>query len=121
MTPDDVPELTGLLRDSRELMDPWEPLRADDFFTEQVQAGLIRDALVQHEQGATVPHVILDDDGGVIGRISLNTIVRGPFQSCSLGYWVGAPYNGRGLASRAVSDIKRVAFDELGLADRRPR
>ena len=96
-------------------MTPWEPQRADEFFTEEVQAGLIRDALEQHEHGATVPHVIVDDEGRVVGRITLNTIVRGPFQSCSLGYWVGREYNGRGLASRAVTAIKQVAFDELGL------
>jgi ribosomal-protein-alanine N-acetyltransferase len=115
VTPDDVPALTRLLQDSREFMAPWEPERADDFFTEEVQRSLIRDALDQHEQGVTVPHVILDDEDRVVGRITLNTIVRGPFQSCSLGYWVGREHNGRGLASRAVAEIKRVAFDELGL------
>jgi ribosomal-protein-alanine N-acetyltransferase len=114
VTLDDVPALTRLLQDSREFLTPWEPQRADDFFTDEVQRGLIRDALDQYGRGATVPHVILDDDR-VVGRITLNTIVRGPFQSCSLGYWVGREHNGRGLASRAVAAIKEVAFAELGL------
>lgn len=46
---------------------------------------------------------------------TLNEIVRGPLQSCSLGYWVSASDNGRGVATAAVRDIIRVAFEELGL------
>ena len=62
-----------------------------------------------------MPHVILGAQGEVVGRITLNTIVRGPFQSCSVGYWVGARYNGHGYATAALGDLKRFAFGELGL------
>lgn len=41
--------------------------------------------------------------------------MRGPFQSCSLGYWVSAADNGRGLATAAVRGIIGTAFSELGL------
>jgi ribosomal-protein-alanine N-acetyltransferase len=41
--------------------------------------------------------------------------VRGAFQSCSLGYWVSADANGRGLATRAVREIAGIAFGGLGL------
>jgi ribosomal-protein-alanine N-acetyltransferase len=41
--------------------------------------------------------------------------VRGAFQSCHLGYFVGSADNGRGVASAAVRAIIRVAFEELGL------
>ena len=49
------------------------------------------------------------------GCITLNGIVRGPFQSCCMGYWVSATDNGRGLATAAVRDMIGVAFEELGL------
>jgi ribosomal-protein-alanine N-acetyltransferase len=51
----------------------------------------------------------------VVGRVTLSTIVRGPFQSCSVGYWLAREATGRGLATAAVREIQRVAFDELGL------
>jgi ribosomal-protein-alanine N-acetyltransferase len=70
--------------------------------------------LERHAQGALVPHVILVN-GRIAGRITLNEIVRGPFQSCRLGYWVGSADNGRGVATAAVRQIVRVAFGELGL------
>lgn len=107
--------LTKLLAESRELMEPWEPSRPEDYFTEERQREVIAEALRMYEQGTAVPHVIVGDDGEVVGRITLNTIVRGPFLSCSVGYWVGAEHNGRGHATRAVADIKRVAFEEQGL------
>ncbi len=51
----------------------------------------------------------------MVGRITLNEIVRGPFLSCRIGYWLSAAANGRGLATRAVAEMVRVAFEELRL------
>ena len=45
----------------------------------------------------------------------LSNIVRGPFQSANLGYWVAERVNGRGLATGAVADVAEVAFGELEL------
>jgi ribosomal-protein-alanine N-acetyltransferase len=115
VTLEDVPLLAELLRVNREFLAPWEPIRGDDYFTADGQRAVIQAVLERHAQGSTLPHVILDESARVVGRITLNDIVRGPFQSCSLGYWVSAADNGRGLASAAVSEMKRVAFEELGL------
>ncbi len=115
VTIDDVPVLAELLRANREFLAPWQPVRSDEYFTVDGQRAVVRDALTRHEQGSAVPHVILGDPGRVAGCITLSGIVRGPFQSCSVGYWVGAADNGRGLATAAVRDMIGVAFEELGL------
>jgi ribosomal-protein-alanine N-acetyltransferase len=73
---------------------------AGPFFTDDGQREVIRGSLEEQEQGSTVPHVNVDDSGRVVGRIA-----RGPFPSCSLGYWVSAADNGRCLATAAVHDI----------------
>jgi len=111
---DDAPVLAELLRRNRDFLAPWEPVRGEDYFTADGQRAVLQADLAQHAQGSKLPHVILDS-GSVIGRITLNGIVRGPFQSCSVGYWVSAGHNGRGFATRAVREIVRVAFEELGL------
>ncbi|HET6562059.1 MAG TPA: GNAT family protein [Marmoricola sp.] len=113
--PDDAAVLSALLRENRESMAPFEPVRPDDWFTEEGQARVVADLLRNHDGGTTVPHVVLDDTGAVAGRITLNNIVRGPFLSCSVGYWVDAARRGQGLATAAVAAVKRVAFDDLGL------
>jgi [ribosomal protein S5]-alanine N-acetyltransferase len=115
VTLDDVPALAGLVRANRDFLAPWEPVRGDDYFTEERQRGLVAAGLERHRLRQSVPHVILGDLGQVVGRITLNDIVWGPFQSCHLGYWVSADQNGRGLATAAVRAIIEVAFGELGL------
>jgi ribosomal-protein-alanine N-acetyltransferase len=115
VAPGDAPVLAELLRANRDFLAPWEPVRGEEYFTEEGQRAVILEALERYEECSTVPHVILGDSGRVVGRITLNGIVRGAFQSCSVGYWVGAADNGRGLATAAVRAMVRLAFDELDL------
>src|SRR4051812_20614577 len=115
VTLDDAPVLAGLLRINRAFLAPWEPIRPDTYFTVAGQHEVIAAALESYRLGTKRACVILDDLCQVVGRITLDNIVRGPFQSCSLGYWVSAADNGRGLATRAVRDILPMAFRDLGL------
>lgn len=111
---EDAPALAELLELNRRFLEPWEPTRPDRYFTVAAQRAAIELALEQHDAGAGVPRVILDQDA-IVGRVTLTNIVRGPFQSCNLGYWVSSTHNGRGLATAGVADIMRVAFAERRL------
>ncbi len=111
----DAPVLADLVIRNREFLARYEPLREADYFTEQHQRSLVEDQLVRHAEGRLLPHVILDDSGSVVGRITLSDTVRGPFQSSNLGYWVAQDAGGRGLAQSAVQEVARLAFEELGL------
>jgi ribosomal-protein-alanine N-acetyltransferase len=97
---DDAAALAEILVRNREFMAPSEPHRDESFYTVEGQLQVIAAALAEHQHGIRLPHVILDDDGSVVGRATLNEIVRGPLQSASLGYHVDRRRNGRGLASR---------------------
>ena len=50
-----------------------------------------------------------------VGRFNLAGIVRGPFQSAGLGYWMDRAYEGRGLASAAVRALVETGREALGL------
>ena len=115
VTLDDAPVLAELQRGNRDFLAPWDPARDDSWFTADVQRAIIRTARFEHEQGRCLPHVILDEAGCVAGRITLSGIVRGAFQSCSMGFWLDEAHGGRGLASAAVRHVIQVAFGELGL------
>jgi len=112
---DDAEALADLVRTDRAFLAPWEPARDDDFFTVEGQRAVLAQQLVEHRQGVTVPYVVLGPAGAVAGRITLSRIVRGAFWSAGLGYWVSEAAGGRGLATAAVGELKRVAFEELGL------
>lgn len=112
---DDAPVLARMEQEDRDFLAPWGPAREEAWFAEDGQREEIRARLDQHRLGLCVPHVVLDDAGAVIGRINLNTVVRGAFQSCSLGYWIRSSANGRGHATAAAAAMLRVAFADLGL------
>ncbi|HTT30364.1 MAG TPA: GNAT family protein [Solirubrobacteraceae bacterium] len=111
---EDAPALAQLLQQNRAFLADWEPIRPEDYFTVDGQRRMIQEALDSYGDGVRVSHVILDDRR-IVGRVTLSNIVRGPFQSCNLGYWVSQADNGRGFATAAVGDIRQIAFDTFRL------
>lgn len=99
---------------NREHLAPWEPERAAEFFTAAGQHAVIEAKLALHEAGSEVPWVLLSG-GSIIGCVTLTGIVRGPFLSCHLGYWIGRSFNGRGLASAAAAFAVEAAGRDLRL------
>jgi [ribosomal protein S5]-alanine N-acetyltransferase len=105
---DDAAELTALRLRNRAYLEPWE-LDADDaerWYTvdgvrEWITDGQLRFAIV--------------DSGELAGMLSLTGIEHGPIQTAMLSYFVDEARSGRGLATRAVDDAVRHAFEELGL------
>lgn len=112
----DAAAMATLAAANRDYLAPRQPARDDEFFTEAGQRTAIQDALTEREQGTALPEVILDEDGRIVGRISLNAIVTAKtFLSASVGFWVGTEHNGRGHATAALREIVGVAFNTLGL------
>lgn len=54
-------------------------------------------------------------DGAFAGEINLNNVVRGAFQSATIGYWIDKARAGRSLMSEAVVVLAQFAFEELAL------
>jgi len=115
LTIDDAPVLRELLRRNRAFLAPWQPLRPDDFYTVKGQQESVAQALVQHEAGNSRPLVIVDHRADVAGTITLQSIIRGAFQSCSVGYWLAEDAQGRGLATQALREAVHLAFHDLQL------
>ena len=111
----DVPELARLVRANRAFLAGFGPLRTDEYFTDEGQERAVLASLEAAENGTNLPMVIVDGTGVLVGTLNLNSIIRGAFQSASLGYWVSQERNGQGIATAAVAAAKRIAFKELGL------
>jgi len=89
-------------------------VRPEEYYTEAWQAADIAKRLISSEAGDGYPLGLFAGDD-VVGRFNLAGIVRGPFESAGLGYWVDSQYAGRGLASATVQMIVETAREELGL------
>lgn len=94
-----------LRRSSLELHRPWEPWPFPEPDRNLFRAQLEKQAYCLFQLS----------DGALVGQVNVNLIVRGPFQSCCLGYWIGAPYAGRGYMTEGVRLVLRECFTRLGL------
>lgn len=59
--------------------------------------------------------VIHRSSGGIVGVININDIIRGAFQSASLGYYAFVPFAGQGLMHEGMLLVLRHAFGKLKL------
>ncbi|WP_315899829.1 GNAT family protein [Arthrobacter alpinus] len=114
LRPSDAAALAAAYVRNRDHLAPWEPVRPEEYYTEDWQSADIVGRLATHEIGTGHPFGLFAG-GSLVGRFNLAGIVRGPFQNAALGYWVDGQYAGRGLASAAVRALVDMARDELGL------
>jgi ribosomal-protein-alanine N-acetyltransferase len=110
----DAERMSAAYQRNREHLAPWEPARAQSFFTVAGQAASIESKLALFIAGSDVPWILLHGDL-VIGVMTLGGIVRGPSLSAHLGYWVDKEFNGRGIGTAAVAFAVEAARSELGL------
>ena len=114
ITAEDAGPLARLLRAQRAFLAPFEPERPESFYTPEGQRNRIEDLLLRRELGAGYLFAI-DRGGELVGTLSLANVVRGPFGSANLGYWVAQRWNGQGVATAAVGQAVARAFGDLGL------
>ncbi|MEZ0163735.1 GNAT family N-acetyltransferase [Kineococcus sp. LSe6-4] len=105
----DAAAVAALLRENWPFLAPYEPERDETYFTTPGQEDVLAAALAEHEAGRAVPYVI-EHDGELVGRLTVSGVVRGPFQSADVGYFVAEAVNGRGVATHAVAALLDLAF-----------
>lgn len=57
----------------------------------------------------------LRNSGDIVGVININEVIRGAFQSGSLGYYAFNPYAGKGLMHEGMLLVLKHAFGKLKL------
>ena len=110
----DAAALAEAYRAERTHLEPWEPRRDERFFTAIRQRELIGRELDAAASGTALGLVLVAGEQ-VVGRVTLSGIVRGPFRSANLGYWIAAGRTGRGLMTAAVDAVAQMAADARGL------
>ncbi len=114
LRPSDASELTCAYLRNREHLSPWNPIHTEEYYTEAWQAADMSRRFVAADAGDGFSFGLFAGET-VVGRFNLAGVVRGPFQSGALSYWVDSKYEGRGLATAAVRVVVERARDDLGL------
>jgi [ribosomal protein S5]-alanine N-acetyltransferase len=104
----DRAEFIAAARRSRSLHHPW--IKAPD------TAKAFEDYLERVSRPDHCGFLVIDrQNGGLIGVLNVGAIVRGPFQSGFLGYWVFAGWERRGLMREAMQLLLAHVFNKLKL------
>ncbi|MFI6265749.1 GNAT family N-acetyltransferase [Micromonospora sp. NPDC051006] len=105
-----APALLRFERENRAFFARSVPDRGDDYFT----GFAARHAALLAEQSAGLIHfhVLVDDDGAVLGRFNLVDVADG---GAELGFRVAERATGRGVATGGVRRVCDLARDEYGL------
>ncbi|MDE1566670.1 GNAT family N-acetyltransferase [Aquabacter sp. P-9] len=112
----DYPAWRDLREESRAFLTPWEPLwPADDLTRTAFRHRLRRYARDMMSDEAYPLFIFHERDHVLLGGLTLSNVRRGVCQAASLGYWMGAPYAGKGYMRAAVSAVLPVAYEALRL------
>jgi [ribosomal protein S5]-alanine N-acetyltransferase len=84
--------------------------RGDDYFDQFAQRH--EDLLAEQEAGVCAFHVLVDDDGTVLGRFNLFNLRDG---TAELGYRVAEHVAGRGVATATAREMCELAAAQYGL------
>lgn len=112
----DAEALLALQLRNKDFFRKTAPTHQEDFYTLDSQLEYIKKGIQQQENDQRYGFgIFLKENDLLIGNIMLAGIMRGPFQSCIMGYSLDQHYNGRGYISEAVRMVIDFAFNELKL------
>jgi len=105
----------GLRERSRAFLTPWEPTWPGDDLTRSSFRRRLRRHQQEIDSDEAYPFLVFREDDALLGGLTLGQVKRGVVQAATLGYWIGAPYAGRGFMSRAARAAISFAFSTLRL------
>ena len=101
---------------SRDHLTPWEPQWTRDELSRDAFRRRVRHFQRELREDLGYAFFLFRDlDDRLLGGITLSNVRRGVTQAAAVGYWIGKPFAGRGLMTKAVSGVVRFAFEELKL------
>lgn len=103
-------------RENAAHLTPWEPKRAPDFYSETTWRWQGRTSQLDFARGTSLRLLAFDKATAKIAATSNYTqIQRGPFEACTLGFSVGAAYEGTGLMFEVIEAGLDYVFKTIGL------
>lgn len=97
-------------------LEPWEPRRSPEFFTESFWQVQLRATQRDFSHGNSCCLTIMDmAETEILGVCNFTNIVRGTFQSCHLGYALAETQQTNGYMAEALDSSINYVFTTLGL------
>ena len=120
-TPEEAPAVVRYFERNRRHLEPWEPARPEGFYTHEFWAERLRQNRQELTAGVALRLFMVtrnlpsDHPERVVGSCNFSNIIRGAFQSCTLGYGLDAAHVGQGLMEEALRTMVPLTFELFDL------
>ncbi len=102
---------------SAEFLAKWEPVWSNDHLTRRAFTNRVYWAQRAEAQGTALPMLLIRRaDNQLMGALTLDNIRRGPAQTGTYGYWIGAPFARQGYMREAILALTHHAFTRMDLS-----
>jgi [ribosomal protein S5]-alanine N-acetyltransferase len=114
LSPEDAKDILDFYIRNKQYLKPFEPTRADSFYTLESQRKYIVEHYNQFLNGSNISFGIYKDNC-FIGKIQLSNIVLGVFKNAFIGYAMDEKEQGKGYMKEAVSLVLDYGFNDMEL------
>lgn len=112
----DYIQWSQLRESSRAFLTPWEPIWPSDDLTRSGYRRRLRRYAEDIAEDKSYPFLVFrEENGALIGGITLANVRRGIVQAGTIGYWIGERYARQGLMTTALRVLLPSLFGELHL------
>ena len=112
----DFEDWARLREASRTFLVPWEPTWPADDLTRSAFRRRVKRHSEEIERDESYALLLFrESDEQLLGGLTLGQVRRGVAQAATIGYWMGAPYAGRGFMARGLRATIGHAFSTLRL------
>lgn len=115
----DIPDIVAYYCNNRTFLTPWEPKHLDDFFTADFWQPEISHRLEAFHNDQAVKLFLFDHkdiaNASLIGSLNVSNIVRGVFQTCTIGYSLAEHQQHKGYMTEAMKRLIPYVFETLNL------
>lgn len=116
--PEDAKAMRQYVIDNRDHLAPWEPIRDEEYFTEDFWKRMLTAARKGVREGIRLQLALFpknSPNGVIAGQCNFNNIVRGAFQAAYLGYSLDHRQVGKGMMAEALRTAIDYCFKVMNL------
>ncbi len=111
---DSAPYVLSFYEENKELFEPWEPTRGNNFYTLAYMKALLTAEQHQASEGRLIRYWVFlkEHPEELIGTVCIQNILKDPYHSGSLGYKFSQRYLHQGYAAESIERCIELAFGE---------
>ncbi|WP_461207753.1 GNAT family N-acetyltransferase [Clostridium sp. DL1XJH146] len=114
LTPEDAEDMLRYYTRNRKFLEPYEPVREEDFYTYEYQKRTLVEGYKQFINNTSIAFGIYKNRQ-LIGKIRISNIVLGSFKNAFIGYSIDEKEQGNGYMKEAVSLTLDYSFNDIEL------